>query len=145
MVFVLLTYGGWNEASYLSAEVVSPGRNRVRGLVWSILIVTGLYLLVNWAYLRGLGHAGVAASTAVAADLVKPGGCPFPCRRMDMKCRGLCRGALFLGMVLLAATVGIAATKAKPKEYVPKEGQDGKDVVWIPTRNAVADKMLDLA
>ncbi|NWF54819.1 MAG: class I SAM-dependent methyltransferase [Syntrophaceae bacterium] len=62
-----------------------------------------------------------------------------------MKCRGLCRGALFLGMVLLAATVGIAATKAKPKEYVPKEGQDGKDVVWIPTRNAVADKMLDLA
>ncbi|NWF54820.1 MAG: amino acid permease [Syntrophaceae bacterium] len=78
MVFVLLTYGGWNEAAYLSAEVVSPGRNMVRGLVWSILIVTGLYLLVNWAYLRGLGHAGVAASTAVAADLVKRGRCPFP-------------------------------------------------------------------
>ena len=71
MVFVLLTYGGWNEAAYVSAEVESPGRNMVRALVWSILIVTGIYLLVNWVYLRGLGHAGVAASTAVAADLVE--------------------------------------------------------------------------
>jgi len=43
----------------------------VRALVGSILIVTGLYLLVNWAYLRGLGHAGMAASTAVAADLAE--------------------------------------------------------------------------
>jgi len=71
MVFVLLTYGGWNEAAYVSAEVQSPSRNMVRALVWSILIVTGLYLLVNLAYLRGLGHAGVASSTAVAADLVE--------------------------------------------------------------------------
>ena len=71
MVFVLLTYGGWNEAAYVSAEVESPDRTMVRALVGSILIVTGLYLLVNWAYLRGLGHAGVAASTAVAADLAE--------------------------------------------------------------------------
>jgi amino acid transporter len=39
--------------------------------VGSILVVTGLYLLVNWAYLRGLGVAGVAASTTVAADLAE--------------------------------------------------------------------------
>jgi amino acid transporter len=71
MVFVLLTYGGWNEAAYVSAEVESPGQTMVRALVGSILVVTGLYLLVNWAYLRGLGHAGVAASTAVAADLAE--------------------------------------------------------------------------
>ena len=71
MVFVLLTYGGWNEAAYVSAEVESPERTMVRALVGSILIVTGLYLLVNWAYLRGLGHAGMAASTAVAADLAE--------------------------------------------------------------------------
>jgi amino acid transporter len=71
MVFVLLAYGGWNEAAYISAEVQAPRHNMVRALVWSILIVTALYLLVNWAYLRGLGAARVAASTAVAADLVE--------------------------------------------------------------------------
>src|SRR5688572_6032935 len=38
MVFVLLTYGGWNEASYVSAEVRDPGRNMARALVISILL-----------------------------------------------------------------------------------------------------------
>lgn len=70
MVFVLLTYGGWNEAAYISAEVYEPRRNMVRVLVSSILIVTALYLLVNWAYLHGLGLAGMAASSTVAADVM---------------------------------------------------------------------------
>ena len=80
MVFVLLTFGGWNEAAYLSAELKDPpdangkprrGRNMVRALVWSISIITVLYLLVNWAYWMGLGRAGMAASDAIAADLLK--------------------------------------------------------------------------
>ncbi len=70
MVFVLLTYGGWNEAAYISAET-SGRRDIARALVLSILVVTGLYLLTNWAYLRGLGLAGVARSDAVAADLMQ--------------------------------------------------------------------------
>ena len=70
MVFVLLTYGGWNEAAYVSAEV-HRGRDIVRALVWSLVAVTVLYVLVNWAYLRGLGLAGVAGSRAVAADLLE--------------------------------------------------------------------------
>ncbi len=71
MVFVLLTYGGWNEAAYLSAEMKDVRRNMVRALVWSIGVVTAIYLLANFAYLRGLGRAGVAGSEAVAADLLR--------------------------------------------------------------------------
>ena len=71
LVFVLLTYGGWNEAAYVSAEVGGSRRNVARALLISIAIITGLYLLVNWAYLRGLGLAGVAGSEAVAADLMR--------------------------------------------------------------------------
>lgn len=70
MVFVLLTYGGWNEASYVSAEVRDPGRNMVRALVLSILLVTALYVVVNVALVRGLGLSGLAASKAPAADLL---------------------------------------------------------------------------
>jgi amino acid transporter len=70
MVFVLLTYGGWNEAAYVSAEIRRP-RDMVRALLVSLVLVTVLYLLVNWAYLRSLGLAGVAGSTAVAADVVE--------------------------------------------------------------------------
>lgn len=71
MVFVLLTFGGWNEAAYLGAELRDVRRNMLRALVASIAAVSGLYLLVNWAYLQGLGMQGMAASKAVAADLLQ--------------------------------------------------------------------------
>ncbi|WBY03548.1 amino acid permease [Ramlibacter tataouinensis] len=71
MVFVLLTFGGWNEAAYISAELKDNRRNMVRALVASILLITTLYLLVIWAYWRGLGLQGMARSEAVAADLMR--------------------------------------------------------------------------
>ncbi|WPB79315.1 APC family permease [Archangium violaceum] len=71
MVFVLLTYGGWNESAYISSELRGGRRSIVSALLWSMLIITGLYLLVNLAYLRGLGVAGVGQSDAVAAELLQ--------------------------------------------------------------------------
>jgi APA family basic amino acid/polyamine antiporter len=70
MVFVLLTYGGWNEAGYISAELKDRTRNMTRALVISILLITALYLMVTWAYWRGLGLEGMARSEALAADLM---------------------------------------------------------------------------
>jgi amino acid transporter len=69
MVFVLLTYGGWNEAAYVSAELRGGRRGIAVALVASLGLVTLLYLAVNLAYLRVLGTAGTAASPAVAADV----------------------------------------------------------------------------
>jgi amino acid transporter len=71
LVFVLLTYGGWNEAAYISSEMCGRRRNLARALLWGIAIITGVYLLVNVAYLRGLGLHGMATSEAVAADLMR--------------------------------------------------------------------------
>ncbi|MBA3477830.1 MAG: amino acid permease, partial [Lautropia sp.] len=71
MVFVLLTFGGWNEAAYISAELKDESRNMVKALVFSIILITALYLAVNWAYWRGLGIEGMAKSDAIAADLLK--------------------------------------------------------------------------
>ena len=71
MVFVLLTFGGWNEAAYISAELKDAKRNMVRALVISILIITTLYLLVTWAFWKGLGMEGMAKSEALAADLLR--------------------------------------------------------------------------
>jgi amino acid transporter len=71
LIFVMLTYGGWNEAAYVSAEVVGPGRNLPRALFWSLALVTAVYLLVNLAYAKVLGLAGMAGSNAVAADALR--------------------------------------------------------------------------
>lgn len=71
MIFVLLTYGGWNEAAFLSAEVRSTRRNMVRVLLYSIGVVTMIYLLVNLALVKSLGLSGMARSEAVVADLIR--------------------------------------------------------------------------
>ena len=71
MIFVLLAYGGWNEAAYLAGEVREARRNMTRILVWGVIAVTALYLLVNLGYLAVLGHAGIRDSKAVAADVMR--------------------------------------------------------------------------
>jgi amino acid transporter len=71
LVFVLLTYGGWNEAAYLSGELREVRRRMARILVGGTLVVVVAYGLVNLAYLEGLGLAGLRASETVAADVLR--------------------------------------------------------------------------
>jgi len=46
---------------------------------------------------------------------------------------------------VLAAACASAVAQQKAPAYEPTSGQEGKDVVWIPTPQVVVDKMLDLA
>ena len=71
MVFVLLTYGGWNESAYLSGELRDVKRNMVRALILGVVIIVALYFLINLAYLKVLGFEGLRKSNAVGADLMK--------------------------------------------------------------------------
>ncbi len=71
MVFVLLTYGGWNEAAYISAEIRGGRHSMVKALTLSIFIITLLYFLVTWAYWKGLGLKGMMGSQAIAADMMR--------------------------------------------------------------------------
>ena len=84
MVFVLLAYGGWSEAAYVSAA-----------LVLGVLAVTALYVLVNAALLRGLGLAGLAASKAPAVELLQ-------------QAAGV--GALVAAIVVVCTLTSISAT-----------------------------------
>jgi hypothetical protein len=47
--------------------------------------------------------------------------------------------------MLLALAGGIAQAQPAGKTYQPEVGQAGKDVVWVPTPQALVDKMLDMA
>lgn len=70
MIFVLLTYGGWNEAAYLTGELKDAPRNIARVLVLGTVVLTALYVLTNIALLSILGLDGLRASEAVAADMM---------------------------------------------------------------------------
>jgi precorrin-6B methylase 2 len=62
------------------------------------------------------------------------------------------RAAAYL-VVLCLTLPGLAASQSAvtqapetaSKPYEPEVGQDGKDVVWVPTSEALVEKMLDLA
>jgi amino acid transporter len=71
MVFVLLTYGGWNEAAYVSAEVRGGTRSILRTLVASIAIITIVYVTFVAAVLHGLGFEALSASTALGVDVAE--------------------------------------------------------------------------
>jgi precorrin-6B methylase 2 len=59
------------------------------------------------------------------------------------------RAGLTFGVCLLAVSAYAQATAtqapAQQQPYEPKVGQAGKDVVWVPTSQALVDKMLDMA
>jgi hypothetical protein len=54
------------------------------------------------------------------------------------------RRALFTFSLLLVAAGAFAQAQAT-KPFEPQVGQPGKDVVWVPTPQALVDKILDLA
>jgi APA family basic amino acid/polyamine antiporter len=71
MVFILVSYGGWNEAAYLSGDVRNAARDMVRILLAGTTTVTLIYVLVNIGYLLTLGLDGMRRSDAVAADVMR--------------------------------------------------------------------------
>ena len=101
MVFVLLTFGGWNEAAYVSAELHEVRRNMVRALLWGLGIITGIYLLINLAFLRGLGMSEMGQSEVVAADFMRrifgQGGVQFISLVIIISVLGAINASIFTG------------------------------------------------
>ena len=54
----------------------------------------------------------------------------------------------FVRLIIVALFLSLPGqfARAQPaKDYQPAVGQEGKDVIWVPTPQALVDKMLDLA
>jgi APA family basic amino acid/polyamine antiporter len=99
LVPVLFSFGGWQQTNAVAEELRDPARTLPRALILGVLIVAATYLLVNLAYLRALGVAGLAASSAPAADtmFVYLG----PAGRTLIACGIVASTIGFLGMVIL--------------------------------------------
>ena len=68
-------------------------------------------------------------------------------RTLDVNTR--LRTARILCAALAVSLAGASAyaqqAPAEPKEYVPQVGHSGKDVVWVPTPEALVERMLKMA
>ncbi len=71
LVPVMFSFGGWQNVNYVAEEVKKPKRNLPRSLVLGTAVVVVVYVLVNWVYLRTLGHGGLAGTLTPAADAAR--------------------------------------------------------------------------
>lgn len=70
LILVMFAYGGWADISLVAAEVRHPQRNLLWALVGGTVLVAGIYVALNAAFLHSLGVAGMSHSPAIAADIL---------------------------------------------------------------------------
>ena len=70
LVGIFWSYGGWHHASYLAGETQDPQKSVPRAMIIGAIVVTLMYVIANWAYVRLLGIDGMAGSSAVASDAI---------------------------------------------------------------------------
>lgn len=118
LVYVLLTYGGWSEAAYLSAEVRGSKRRIAWVLVAGLGIVTALYVFANLAFLHALGLGGIARSQAVAAEVARAAFGPTG-------------AALIAGAVAIAALTSANATAITGARTTCAIGREYPGLRWL--------------
>jgi APA family basic amino acid/polyamine antiporter len=117
-VFVLLTYGGWNEAAYISGEVRNARRNMVWSLFWGLALIAAILIFANLAYLKGLGLTAMSGSDVVAADVM---------RRVAGE-----RGATFVSALIAIAALGsMNATVFTGARSIYALGQDYRTLSFL--------------
>lgn len=67
LVYVSYAYSGWNAATYVAEEVQQPQRLVPRALLLGTGLVTLLYLLLNWVFLRSVPLDALAGTVEVGA------------------------------------------------------------------------------
>ncbi|MEY4940875.1 MAG: Serine/threonine exchanger SteT [Verrucomicrobiota bacterium] len=125
LILVLYTYGGWNDAAFLVAEMKDKRRNIPRALLFGTAGVAVIYLLVNAAYINGLGFAGARGSTAIAADVLQGALGDAGAKAMATLVMVSALGALN-GLILTGARIS-AAAGADFAAFAPLAG-------WHPRR-----------
>ena len=102
---VLFAYSGFTYLNNLAGEVREPQRLLPRALILGMAVVVAAYALVNVAYLAVLGHAGLAASSAPAADvmarLAGPTGARLIALGIAISALGFCNITLVAGARVL--------------------------------------------
>jgi basic amino acid/polyamine antiporter, APA family len=104
-VSAFFSFGGWWEAGKVAGEVRNPRRNLPLAFTGGVLLVTGVYLLVSFAFLSVVPLERIVSNTAFVAQF---GEALF----------GATGGRVLSGCVLLSVLGGLMAlTMAAPRVY----------------------------
>jgi APA family basic amino acid/polyamine antiporter len=92
LVAVLWAYNGWHQFSLTAGEVKNPARVIPRSYVLGMLVIIGVYLMANLAYLRVLPLPAMAEHQRAAASAMEALAGP--------------RGASFVSVLILCSVFG---------------------------------------
>ncbi len=67
LVYVSYAFTGWNAAGYIAGEIRDPQRTIPRALIVGTSLVTALYVLLNWTFLRTVPLSELAGRVEVGA------------------------------------------------------------------------------
>ena len=135
MVLVMFTYGGWNDLAFVAGEVKHPEKNLLRALVFGTMTVTIVYVLVNLAFVFGLGFEAMSNSDAVATDLVSAtvGADSWIGTRSSQLISALvcisCLGAIN-GMIITSPRIYVAAGREYPAFSFLARWNERRDAPW---------------
>lgn len=68
LLWVAFAYSGWNTAVYAAEEFREPRRTVPRAMLFGTLLVTALYLVVNWVFVANLDAAELASWRGAGGD-----------------------------------------------------------------------------
>jgi len=71
LISVFYTYGGYQCTLNFGGDIKQPEKNMPRAIFFGILIIIGLYLIINLAYFSVLGMEGMAGAKLVAAEVAR--------------------------------------------------------------------------
>ncbi len=67
LIYVSYAYSGWNAVTYIAGEVKNPTKTVPRSLVWSVILVSTLYVLLNFVFLLRVPMDDLAGQNEVGA------------------------------------------------------------------------------
>jgi APA family basic amino acid/polyamine antiporter len=134
LVSVLWVYDGWADVSFVGGEVKDPERNLPRVLIFGTLIIIGLYLLANVAYLAVLPVDQIRQSKLVAADaadkLMGAAGVAFVSVAVMISTFGTLNGSVMTGSRILF-TMAADGLLFRPVAIVDRRFQTPAVAIWL--------------
>jgi amino acid transporter len=125
IILVLYAYGGWSDAAFVAAEVREPRRNIPRALILGTLAITVIYLLVNAAYVAGLGWQEV---TRLGDDVA-----PVPVRVLEQTPLGTDGGRAISILVMISALGAVNGLIFAGARVYATLGADYRLFAWLGT------------
>jgi APA family basic amino acid/polyamine antiporter len=141
MIAVLWTYEAWYFITYAAGEIRDPQRNVPRALVGGILILMGIYVTVNLAYLHALSIDEMRGVTRIAeraaTALVGPAGATFVAATVLVSTFGNTVPAILGGSRLLFAMASDGVFLPAANRIHPKYRTPHRAIMWLTAWSAL--------